>query len=89
MMDYGWIKLHRKIKEKGYYKKSAYVHLWIHLLLEANHKGREFMWNGEMILVKEGQLLSGRKELSADTGIPETTVERILNLLERDRKSVV
>jgi hypothetical protein len=82
----GWIKVYRKIQEKGYYKKSAYVHLWVHLLLNANHEPKEFMWNNQIIIVKEGQLIAGRKELSKETGIPETTIERILDYLEKDKQ---
>ncbi len=82
----GWIKLHRKIKEKGYYKNSSYVHLWVHLLLSANHKPREFMFNGNIVVIKEGQLLTGRKRLSEDTGISESTIERILKLLETEQQ---
>jgi hypothetical protein len=82
----GWIKLHRKLTEKGYYKKSQYVHLWVHLLLKANHKPNEFMWNGETIIIKEGQLLTGRKELQKETGISESTLERILQMLENEHQ---
>lgn len=82
----GWIKIYRKIQSKGYYKKSEYIHLWIHLLLKANHKEVEFMWNGEVIIIKGGQLLTGRKALSDETGIPESTIERILKLLENEQQ---
>lgn len=85
-MNDGWIKLHRKLKEKAYYKKPPYIFLWIHLLLSANHKPKEFMWNGTIILVKQGQLITGRKELALQTGIKESTVERILKLLENEHQ---
>jgi len=85
-MQNGWIKIHRKIQDKGYYKKSAYVHLWIHLLLNVNHEPKEFMWNGNIILVKEGQMITGRKNLSEDTGIPPSTIEDILKFLERQHQ---
>lgn len=81
-MEQGWILLYRKIKEKGYWKKSQYVHLWLHILLSVNHESKEFLWNGEAVNVKEGQFITGRKELSKETGIPETTIERILKVLE-------
>lgn len=84
MRSNGWIKLHRKMMEKGYYGRSTYVHLWIHLLLSANHKEKEFMWNGEMIIIKDGQLLIGREKLSKETGIPETTIEDILKVFEKE-----
>jgi hypothetical protein len=83
-MENGYILLHRKIKNKGYYRKSQYVHLWIHLLLSANHKENEFLWNGKMIKIKAGQFITGREELSKQTGIPQTTIERILDLLEKE-----
>ena len=85
-MDNGWIKLHRKLKQKGYYKRSAYVHLWVHLLLTANHSKKEFMWNDRIIILKEGQMITGRLALSKATGIPEATVERILNFLENEHQ---
>jgi len=83
---FGWIKLYRKILSKGYYKKSEYVHLWVHLLLKANHKPIEIMWNGNLIIIKEGQLLTGRKSLSEETGICESTIERALNLLQNEQQ---
>jgi hypothetical protein len=83
-MDNSWIKLNRKLRYKGFYQKSQYVHLWIHLLLSANHREQEFMWNKGVIKVKEGQLIAGRKKLSDDTGIPESTCEDILNFFETE-----
>lgn len=83
---YGWIKLHRKLQKKGYYKNSKFVHLWIHLLLKANHEAKEFMWNNQIVVVKEGQLITGRKQLSDETGISETTIERILKTLENEQQ---
>ena len=44
------------------------------------------MHDGHLIMVKEGQLITGRKQLSADTGIPETTIERILKMLENEHQ---
>lgn len=81
-MGNGWIKLHRKLVDKGYYKKSSYVHLWIHLLMSANHESKEFLWNGSLIMVKEGQFITGRDQLSEATGIHRSSVERILKVLE-------
>lgn len=37
LIENGWIKLYRNLKNKGFYKKSEHVHLWIHLLMKANH----------------------------------------------------
>jgi len=82
----GWIKLHRKLKNKGFYLNSSYVHLWVHLLLSANHKPKEFMFNGKIIVIKEGQLLTGRKQLSMATGLSESMVERALKMFETEQQ---
>lgn len=79
----GWIKLYRSISNKAYYKKdSEKVHLWIHLLLKAAHTGREETFRGKPIFCKPGQFTTGRKQLSDETGIHESKVERILKYLE-------
>lgn len=44
------------------------------------------MWNGNLIMVKEGQLITGRNELVKATGIPGTTIERILQMFENEHQ---
>jgi hypothetical protein len=85
-MENGWVKLHRKILENPISKRPQYLSLWIHLLVMANHKKNKMMWNGEILSINEGQFITGRKELSEKTGIPETTIEDILKFLERQQQ---
>ena len=87
-MFMGWIKVHRKLKDKGWYKNSNKVHLWIELLLRAAHEKREFMFNGENIELNPGQLITGRKSLAESTGIKESTVERILTFFEKTEHQI-
>ena len=82
MAGQGWILLHRSLFGKGYYRKSAYVHLWVHLLLKANHSESEILWNGRTERLRPGEFITGRHQLSMDTGIPESTIERILKCFE-------
>ena len=85
-MNDGWLKLHRKIMEKGYYKKSEYVHLWVHLILKANHQPAEWMYKNEIFKIKRGQMITSRKTLSEETGINESKVERILKTFETEQQ---
>lgn len=85
-MEQGYIKLYRKIKLKGWYKNSKYVHLWVHILLKANHKQSEFMWNDKIIIIKEGQFITGRKQLSEETGLAQSTIEKILKIFEKEHQ---
>lgn len=85
-MSNGWIKLHRELLYNPIVKRPVYAWLWIVLLLKANHKEDKLMWNGGVLIVKEGQFVTGRKELSKESGIPPTTVERILDYLESEHQ---
>jgi DNA-binding transcriptional MocR family regulator len=78
----GYIKLWRKLQTQSYYGKPNYVALWIHILLSANHKQANIIWNNEKMTINPGQFITGRKELAKATGVSETTVERILKCLE-------
>lgn len=80
----GWVKLHRKLLNKAFYRNdSEMVHLWIHLLISANHVEREEMFAGKPIVCKAGQFTTGRNQLAIETGINRSKIERILKKLEK------
>lgn len=72
----GWVKLHRKFIKWEWYGKSQMVHLFIHLLLKANHEDN--MWQN--ILIKKGQFVAGLHVLKAETGI---SIQSLRTCLER------
>lgn len=78
----GWIKVSRKLLENPLARKPAWAWLWIVLLLKASHKETNMILNGKIVLIKEGQLVTGRDALSKDSGIHRSSVDRILNFLE-------
>ena len=82
----GWIKLFRSISNKGWYNESSYVHLWVHLLMKANHKPKEWLYKGKVIKVDAGQFITSRKTLSIETGISQSKVERILNCFKSEQQ---
>jgi len=83
MIDQGWITIHRKIKDSAIYRDSQAVHLWIHLLLSANHKENKMLIGNKVIEIKRGQILTGRKSLSSATGINEHKIDRLLKTFEK------
>ena len=85
-MENGWIKLHRKLLENPIMKKPHWAWLWVILLLKANHKENKMIWNNDVIVIKEGQFITGRKELSKQSGLSETTIERVLDYLEKSNQ---
>jgi len=78
----GFVLVHRALMDKTFYTDSHYVHLWVHLLMKANHK--EKMHNGTII--KPGSFKTGRKSLAKETGINESKIERILKYLESEQQ---
>lgn len=86
MINTGYIRIFRAIMDKGWYKDSECVALWLHLLLKANHKGAEFMHGFSIVKLKPGQFVTGRKALSLETGISESKIERILKLFENEKQ---
>jgi len=81
--DNGWIKLHRKIiNTSWYYKRSTVVHLFIHLLIKANHQENKFFWNGKEITIKRGEFITGLNKLSEETGISIQSIRTALTILK-------
>jgi len=85
-MDTGWVKIHRKLLENPIMHKPAYLSLWVTLLLRANHKENKMIWNNNIMVIKEGQFITGRDVLSKQTGIHPSTIDRILNYFENEQQ---
>lgn len=60
------------------------IWLWLRLLLKANHKETEFMFNGKKVVLSRGQLITGRKSLVDKHRISESKVFRLLKLFENE-----
>ena len=83
----GWIKLYRQLQDcwiwldkESFDKRSA----WVDLLLTANHSDKKILFNGELITVKRGQILTSVRKLSAKWKWSVNKVYRFLKLLESD-----
>lgn len=77
-MNKGWVRLYRNMMKWEWYQDSEATHLFIHLLLKANHASCK--WKGTE--VKRGQLITGRKVLHRETGISENKIRQRLKWFE-------
>ena len=74
-----WIKLHTKFLEWGWADEPNMVSLFVHLLLMANYKDKE--WHG--ITIHRGQLVTSYDKLSASTGLSIRSLRTCLAKLEK------
>jgi len=81
----GWIKTYRKLMGWGWYKDKYMFHLFSHLIMKANHQ--EKTWKKRII--RRGQLATGRKTLSTETGIPEQSIRTCLSNLQITREITI
>ena len=81
----GYIKLYRKLLENPIVCKDGdYLAVWIYILLNATHKEMPSIFKGNKIILKPGQLLTGRKAIGAKLKISESKVHRILKCYESE-----
>jgi len=72
----GWIKIHRKITDWEWYNDINTFRLFMHLILKANHKARNYRG----VNIELGCLMTGRDLLSKETGL---SIQQIRTCLER------
>lgn len=83
----GYIKLYRKLLENPVIMKDGdYLSVWIYLLLNATHKEIPVVFKGEKIILKRGQLITGRKSIASKLGINESKIQRILKCYESEHQ---
>jgi len=70
----GWIKIHRQFLNWQWFNKSEAVHLFLYLVLKANHKDGN--WQG--IPIKKGQFITSFGKISSDTGISIQSIRTLM-----------
>jgi hypothetical protein len=79
----GYVKLWRMIMDDGrIFKDSETFHLGAYCIMKANFKRVEIPFNRQLLVLERGQFVSGRNQISRDTGISEKRVRSRLEFLE-------
>lgn len=85
-MQKGYIKLYRCMIDKGWSKDPEYVALWVYLLMRTSYNQQEVLIDGAIKILNPGQLMTSRKQISINTGINESKIERILKLFKNEQQ---
>lgn len=81
----GWIKLYRKLLENPLIKEPRLLQVMAYCLLKANHKKTKMLWNGQEIILKPGQFITGRTQANNDLGLKSIMFDRKLKILQNRR----
>ena len=78
----GWIKLHRKILTSQIFKNEKLLKVWVWCLAKATHQEYEQLVGNQLVHLKRGQFIYGRKKASEELGMKESTVRNYMELLK-------
>jgi hypothetical protein len=84
-MEETWIKLYRKIMKSPIWENEKALKIWIWCLLKATHEEREQLVGQQVIKLKKGQFVFGRKKASDELQMNENTIYRYIKLLKKIR----
>lgn len=84
--DNSWIKSYRKIKDWKFRRDPKIFSVWMHLLHGATHFEKTINFNGCNVVLKPGQLITGRYSIEESTGVHHSSVVRILNKLKSEHQ---
>ena len=79
----GWLKLHRKIRQNPIWQDESLLKAFLYFLTEASIRDDIISYRGELVKVKAGQCLTGRKRLKVELNYSENKVRRVLKQLEK------
>lgn len=88
MKDYGWITIHRKIKDHWIFQKNktkTEFEAWIIMLMEVNHKDEKVLIGNTLIECKRGQSVKSQKTWAKLFGWDRSRVRRFFTLLKTEQ----
>ena len=88
--DYGWIKLHRKIRNNPFWYDKPFTkgQAWVDMLLLANYAESSFFKRGVRVDIKRGQLAYSQLALGELWGWSRKKVSCFLKMLEKEHQIV-
>lgn len=82
-MSNGFIQLHRKTLESAVFQDPGVFQMWVYCLCKATYKDRQFLHGNEVINLKPGEFVTGRKVLAESLGCSERNIRTRLSTLQQ------
>jgi len=83
MQDNTFVYLWRSILDTSFYKKPLTCHLAIHLILSAAWADHKTIIAGKEVLIRRGQIATGRERLASETGLSPQNIRTSIEVLRR------
>ena len=80
----GWIKIHKSLSQHWIWSDPFALRAWLDLLICANYEDKKILFDGQLITVQRGQLITSIRKLSQKWCCSKERTRRILKLLEKD-----
>lgn len=78
-----WIKLHRRIIYSDVFDNDKLLRIWIWCLVKASYKDHDQVVGRQVVPLKPGQFIYGRKKAAVELGYSESTVRDYMAMLEK------
>lgn len=81
MLKNGWFKMNREIfTDDIVTSDSDHLAVWCFLCANASYTTRQTRYNGKVITLRPGQLITSRRSIAAATKVDPSKVERVLKV---------
>lgn len=82
MEDDTWIKLYRKLLKSPIFDNEKALKIWIWCLLKVTYTDKQQLVGRQIIELKSGQFVFGRKKASLELKMNESTIYKYMKILE-------
>src|ERR1017187_10009564 len=82
----GWVRVYRCLLDHPRFRDPDWVVVWLYLILNATFQPRRVNFDGKIVELRAGQLITGRHAIAKATGVDESKVRRILAVMKTDQQ---
>lgn len=83
-MNYGWIKIHRQLKDHWIWKSDKKLKQWVDLLLTVNHESKKVLIKNQLFICERGQTIKSLGNWAKEWNISKEAVRAFFELLQKD-----